>query len=302
MTPTQLSGPPRRRRASPPSARPRAPAAAIACWPALPAPRRPRSRPAPPPRTRPRPRRRRRPGRCRRVAPAPPPASWLQRLHRSGTTAACDLYAMTGTTSVLGTPIPIWGFSTTGAAGSATAPGPGAGRRTQGDTVTITLHNQLAARRVSLALPGQAAQRLHTGCRSADDTTGVAPGGTRDLHVHGRAAGHVPLRGGPHRRRRPPGGDGPRRRARRPAGRRHGVRRAAATRHGVRRRRPCVVLSEIDPALNAAPGHLRHARASSPTYRLINGKPFPATDPISTDQGHTRAAALRQRRVARRTR
>jgi len=33
-------------------------------------------------------------------------------------TAACDLYAMAGTTSLLGTSVPIWGFSSTGAAGA----------------------------------------------------------------------------------------------------------------------------------------------------------------------------------------
>ena len=47
-----------------------------------------------------------------------------------------------------------------------------------------------------------------------------------------------------------------------------------------------VVLSEIDPALNAAPATF-DMRGFRPKYRLINGKPFPASDPISTDQGHT---------------
>jgi len=46
-----------------------------------------------------------------------------------------------------------------------------------------------------------------------------------------------------------------------------------------------VVLSEIDPALNAAPATF-DMRNFAPAYRLINGKPFPSTDPISTDQGH----------------
>ena len=43
----------------------------------------------------------------------------------SGTTDTCDLFAMEGTTSMLGgPPINIWGFSGTAVAGSATAPGP----------------------------------------------------------------------------------------------------------------------------------------------------------------------------------
>ena len=36
-------------------------------------------------------------------------------------TATCELFAMAGTASVLGTSIPIWGFSTTGATGSASS-------------------------------------------------------------------------------------------------------------------------------------------------------------------------------------
>ncbi|NUR95874.1 MAG: hypothetical protein HOV67_11525, partial [Kribbellaceae bacterium] len=69
-------------------------------------------------------------------------------------TAACDLYAMAGTASLLGTTVPIWGFSPTGAAGTATAPGPVLVIH-QGDQVTVTLHNELAGQSVSLAFPGQ---------------------------------------------------------------------------------------------------------------------------------------------------
>ena len=46
-----------------------------------------------------------------------------------------------------------------------------------------------------------------------------------------------------------------------------------------------MVLSEIDPVLNASPASF-DMRNFAPAYRLINGKPFPSTDPISTDQGH----------------
>jgi hypothetical protein len=46
-----------------------------------------------------------------------------------------------------------------------------------------------------------------------------------------------------------------------------------------------VVLSEIDPAFNANPATF-DLRKFSPKYRLINGKPYPASDPIATDQGH----------------
>ena len=91
-------------------------------------------------------------------------------------TSACDLYAMTGTTSVLGTSIPIWGFSTTGGAGSATAPGPVLVVN-QGDAVSITVHNQLAGENLSLALPGQDAPSFSAA--RGDDRNGVATGSAR---------------------------------------------------------------------------------------------------------------------------
>ena len=47
-----------------------------------------------------------------------------------------------------------------------------------------------------------------------------------------------------------------------------------------------LVLSEIDPALNADPAKFTDLREFKPKFRLINGKPFPSTDPVATDQGH----------------
>ena len=92
----------------------------------------------------------------------------------SGTTATCDLYAMAGTTSMLGgAPINIWGFSTTGAAGTATAPGPLLVVN-QGDTVTVTLHNQIAGQNVSLAFPGQPTTAFTAGLSATAEETGVA--------------------------------------------------------------------------------------------------------------------------------
>ena len=46
-----------------------------------------------------------------------------------------------------------------------------------------------------------------------------------------------------------------------------------------------LVLSEIDPALNANPTTF-DMRNFAPNYRMFNGKPYPAADPISTDQNH----------------
>ena len=107
-------------------------------------------------------------------------------------TAACDLYAMAGTSTVLGTAVPIWGFSSSGADGSATAPGPALVVH-QGDQVTVTLHNQLAGQTVSLAFPGQA---LPAG---GEDTAGIASGTRTYTFTAARAgtflyeAGHTVL-------------------------------------------------------------------------------------------------------------
>ena len=207
----------------------------------------------------------------------------LQGCTESGTTATCDLYAMTGTNLVLGQPIPIWGFSSSGAAASATAPGPVLVVN-QGDTVTVTLHNQIAEP-VSLAFPGQPASAFSAGLSTVAEETGAAPGTTRAYtFVAGRAgtflyeAGHT--------------ADGTRQVAMGLAGALV-VRAADGSAYGATAGYPSttydddavVVLSEIDPALNAAPATF-DMRNFQPAYRLINGKPFPATDPISTDQGH----------------
>ncbi len=204
----------------------------------------------------------------------------------SGATDTCDLYAMAGTTSMLGgAPIDIWGFSATGAAGTATAPGPVLVVN-QGDTVSVTLHNQLAGQSVSLAFPGQPTTAFSAGLSSLAEEQGVATGGTSTYtFVAGRPgtfiyeAGHT--------------ADGNRQVAMGLAGALV-VRAADGTAYGAAAGYPAttydddavVVLSEIDPALNAAPTTF-DMRSYAPKYRLINGRPFPSTDPISTDQGHT---------------
>ena len=196
---------------------------------------------------------------------------------RTGTTSACDLYAMTGTTQVLGQPVPIWGFSSTSAAGSATAPGPVLVVQ-QGDTVEVTLHNQLADH-VSLAFPGQSADSFSTGLSAADQTTGAAPGGEATYTFTAAREGTFLYEAG-----HTPGG------ARQVALGLAGalvVLGTPGTADGhAYDDEAVVVLSEIDPALNADPEHF-DMRTFRPRYRLLNGRPFPATDPIATDQGHT---------------
>src|SRR5450830_511179 len=201
----------------------------------------------------------------------------------TGTTATCDLFAMTGTNLVLGTPIPIWGFSTTGAAASATAPGPVLVVN-QGDTVTVKLHNQLAEP-VSLAFPGQPASAFSAGRSTVAEETGAAPGATLAYTFVAGWAGTF-LYEAVHT------SDGTRQVAMGLAGALI-VRPADGSAYGATAGYPSttydddavVVLSEIDPALNAAPATF-DMRNFRPAYRLINGKPFPATDPISPDQGH----------------
>jgi FtsP/CotA-like multicopper oxidase with cupredoxin domain len=191
--------------------------------------------------------------------------------------ATCDLYAMSGTATILGVPIPIWGFSKTGAAGSATAPGPVLVVR-QGDAVTLTLHNQLAGQTVSLALPGQVGVTVAGAV--GDDTTGIASGTRAYSFTAGRPgtflyeAGHT--------------AGGARQVAMGLAGALV-VLPADGTAYGNANTayddEAVLVLTEVDPAFNAAPTTF-DLRNFEPAYRLINGKPFPASDPISTDQGH----------------
>jgi len=203
----------------------------------------------------------------------------------TGTTAACDLYAMTGTASILGQPIPIWGFSSTGAVGSASAPGPLL-VVDQGLTVTVTLHN-LLAEPVSLAFPGQPASAFAAGLSSQAEEVGAAPGTTATYTFTAAHAGTFLYEAG-HT------ADGARQVAMGLAGALV-VRAAGGSAYGTPPAgyptttyddEAVVVLSEIDPALNAAPATF-DMRNFNPAYRLINGKPFPSTDPISTDQGHT---------------
>ncbi len=195
----------------------------------------------------------------------------------SGGDAQCDIYAMTGTTQLLGTEIPIWGFSSTGDAGSASAPGPVLAVQ-EGDTVTLTVHNGLDEN-VSLSLPGQPASEFTDGLSVADQTEGAAPGGTRSYTFHATRPGTYLYEAG-----HTPGG------ARQVAMGLAGaliVLPADGTAHGQAYDDDAVVvLSEIDPALNAHPSTF-DMRSFEPRWRLINGKAFPETAPIGTDQGRT---------------
>jgi FtsP/CotA-like multicopper oxidase with cupredoxin domain len=182
----------------------------------------------------------------------------------------CDLYATTGTLTLPdSTVVDIWGFSDT-STGSAQLPGPTI-IATEGDAVTITLHNNLAED-TALIFPGQAMIPDTVGVAAYDGITvqsktytfeatnpgtylyeaGLLPNAARQVAMGMFGALVV-----------------------RPAS---GVNHAydAASAFDVE---ALVLLSEIDPDLNANPAGF-DMRDFSPQYRLINGKAYPDTAEI----------------------
>jgi len=216
---------------------------------------------------------------------ATPNASAVGRLTPRGCTGSgtltCDLYAKAGTIQVASVNIPIWGFASD-ATSAATAPGPLL-VVTQGDSVTITVHNGLTSN-MSLALPGQATVNGGGG----DDTTGAAPGADKSYTFTASRPGTFVYEAG-HT------GDGARQVAMGLAGALVVLPTVAGTSDGNPAGYPDtsydddapMVLSEIDPALNTSPEPLTFdMRNYHPAYRLINGQSFPSTNTIATDQGH----------------
>ena len=195
---------------------------------------------------------------------------------RVGTADQCDLYAMTGTTQLLGTSLPIWGFSSSPDAGTATTPGPVLVVN-EGDTVTITLHNQLS-QNVSLSLPGQPASSFTAGLSAAAQRTGAAPGGTETYSFQASRAGTFLYEAG-HTE------NGARQVAMGLAGALVVLSTDGTADGHAYDDDAVVVLSDLDPRLNADPAgfDMRTYRAR---WRLLNGKPFPSTASIPTDQGH----------------
>ena len=244
--------------------------------PRRPAARRPPRRPPPAGAARRRPQGRR----CR---PRRPPASWLPAAAPApAPRPRCDLYAHDRHDAAARPAGADLGLLDRPAPPARRPPPVPCWWSTQGDTVIVTLHNSLPSA-VSLAFPGQPADRLHRRALGDDRRRRGAPA-ARDLHVHRRPR-RAPSSTRP--------GTPPAARGRSPwawparsssCRRRLGVRRAHGSRHGVRRRGgPGAQRGR--PGAERRPGDLRHARLPA-AYRLINGKPFPATDPISTDQGH----------------
>lgn len=187
-------------------------------------------------------------------------------------TVPIDLYAVTGATTLGTQTVNVWGYTSTGAA--ATQPGGPTVIVNAGDTVQVTLHNQLTE---STAL-------LFQGQDVVPDRTGAAAGTTKQYtFVAGRPGTYLYEAG-------------------LVANAQHQV---AMGLYGALIVRPAtagqayaapatafddeavLVLSEIDPVLNNALSPAAFdMRKYAPRYFLINGKAYPNTDPIPTVAGH----------------
>ncbi len=188
-----------------------------------------------------------------------------------------DLCASAGTVTMPGSPspisVPIWGFSnyTGTACDPAQLPGPTL-EVTAGDTVTINLHNQLAEN-VSIIFPGQDVIPDVVGAAQAGVTTytfTASNPGTYLYEAGTNATKQVPmgLYGALIVRPATPGqayDGGP----------------GAASAYD---QEAVLVLSEIDPALNADPANF-NMFDYAPKYWLINGKAYPNTDLILGNAG-----------------
>lgn len=186
----------------------------------------------------------------------------------STTPSTFDLYATAGSTTLAGAAVPVWGYNTSAAPVS--RPGGPTLVVTQGDTVTVALHNGLS----------ESTGLLFQGQEMIPDTTGAAAGTTKVYSfVAGKPgtflyeAGLLPktehqvamgLYGALIVR---PSGAPPR---------------AYADASTAFNSEQVLVLSEIDPALNASPSTF-DMRDFKPVYFLINGTVYPDTPQISDE-------------------
>ncbi len=201
-------------------------------------------------------------------------------------TATCDLWAKTGSTTLLGQPLTIWGYSST-AAGAATAPGPVLVVH-ENDDVSVVLHNQLP-QTSALTFPGQPETAFGAGGSTGGTVVGVPNGGTVTYHFTATRPGTFLYEAGhtPNGARQvalglagalvvlPANGTG-----------------AYGTAQSTYDDEAVLVLSELDPALNASANPATFdMRQFEARYRLINGQVFPSTDPVAT--GVNRRVLLR---------
>ncbi|MHB1159655.1 MAG: multicopper oxidase domain-containing protein [Chloroflexota bacterium] len=177
------------------------------------------------------------------------------------------LWAKTGSVTMPdAASIPIWGFSTT-QTGDATLPGPTL-VVTEGDVVTITLHNSLGEN-VSLLIPGQ---------NLVPDFEGVASGGTKSYTFTAKVGTYL-YESGVNQRTQVQMGLHGALIVRPKQGPKYAYNSATAF-----DQESILVLSEIDPAWHANPAGF-NPLDFSPKYWLINGKGYPQTQSIGAQAG-----------------
>ncbi len=203
-------------------------------------------------------------------------------------TQAIDLYAVAGSTTLPNSvSVPVWGYSLTNA--PVTAPGGPTIAVTEGDTVTVTLHNTLGAR-TALFFQGQQMPLDRTGAASGT----IATPTTTTYTFTASHAGTFLYEAAPVLKTGPADTNG--------TGTQY---QTAMGLHGALVVRPAaggqaydaasaydddavLVLGEIDPALNLSSNPASFdMRKYVPRYSLINGRAYPATTPIATAGGHT---------------
>ncbi len=188
-------------------------------------------------------------------------------------TRTCELWATTGTLSLPGTSVTIWGYADT-AGGTATLPGP-AIIANQNETVQVILHNSLSEA-TGLFFQGQA---------MPPDLAGVAPGGSTTYTFSASSPGTYLYEAAllPNAQHQVALGMFGAFMVR-PAGAPDQAYASAATAFDDE---AFVILSEVDPALNSsadpAAFDMRNFKAR---YWLINGKAYPQTDEILTTAGN----------------
>lgn len=194
-----------------------------------------------------------------------------------------DLWAKPGTITLSGAPINIWGYADS-AGGAPTVPGPVLSA-CEGDTVQVTVHNALGTGEpTSLAIHG------HTSFRS--DIAGIADGSVGSYTFTAHAGTFVYQAGLAGLDSNAASPVGPRQAAMGlygamvvypvEAGRAYAP---SPTNGNVAfDSEALVLLSEIDPALNADPLNFDMADYA-PKYWLINGQVYPATDAIQATAG-----------------
>ncbi len=178
------------------------------------------------------------------------------------------LCATTGSTTMPnGSTVPVWGYVPGDCTGSPTVSQPGGPviEVNQGDTITVTLYNNLSAN-TALLFQGQ---------EIIPDLVGAPAGGSKTYAFTATEPGTFLYEAGllPNAQHQVAMGL-------------YGALVVHPSSPNAYDEEAVLVLSEIDPALNASPASF-DLRNYKPRYFLINGKAYPQTAAINTAAGHT---------------